>query len=205
MVFDFLYIAVMPTDCTFGVGSTGTFCDWKQPVSPAVFWETKHGQSVTPDTGPDGGYGGTGRYALVTSSGQTGAAMMMGPWMTYNASKNAQLTIAYNMYGKDVVNLTVGYEMMLYDNTVGLVPQPIVPLQTYQGDQGQGWNVMTIDLAAAIGGKRCGGGMIIFRIHITAFVDGSDLGDIAIDSIMFSSKPASKTKRNIGIRHNKTG
>ncbi|XP_065831798.1 MAM and LDL-receptor class A domain-containing protein 1-like isoform X2 [Oscarella lobularis] len=61
-------IPVMPTNCTFGVGSTGTFCDWKQPISPDVFWVTKHGQSVTPDTGPDGRLArGVVYYALCKS------------------------------------------------------------------------------------------------------------------------------------------
>ena len=196
---------VYQSPCNFGETDDvkGTFCGLTQPDGAKVLWQLKNGRTLTPNTGPSSGQGGTGTqcgsdnktiaystrfsgwYAHVISDGNKGNAELITPWLTYNETKNCMMYIAWNLNGVDVDNITFTFER-LFVTPVGYQIKTVRTF-TRRNNRGDVWIRTTFTVRTILGGQK----YVPFRVRIGGGVNGKPYGDLAIDTITFGACPGS--------------
>lgn len=155
------------SDC--GITTCALFGKWQNVSIDDIDWRTNTGSTVTSGTGPSSDTTlGTelGVYAYLEGSGCFESTASLES-KCINLNQNYTLSFAYHMYGSGMGSLHVD----IYDD--GEWHHDITP--ALEGDQGNQWNYLTVDLSAWTGKT--------VRLRIRGITGLTYASDIAIDDI----------------------
>ncbi len=151
------------TVCTLGGGWTNL----SNQSSDDIDWRVNSGSTPSSSTGPSGDVSGSGKYIYLETSGSCNdkSAVLLSPCISLANASAPQLTFNYHMYGSTINSLTVE----IFNG------QSWQSVFSKSGNQGNAWNLETINLSNYIGD------VIILRF--TGTTGSSYTGDIALDEI----------------------
>lgn len=162
--------------CSFDSG----FCQWRNEGNEDQFdWSITEGETPSKGTGPQTGFGGSGKYAFIESSSprRAGDKAML---TIYGSGEDRCLLFAYHMSGKDIDSLSV------YKQELGKGILPAL-LWNSNGNQGDDWKKAKIGIK---GGSQ-------YKLIIEAVRGRNFRGDIAIDEVGFNKGFCGKQVRMV--------
>ena len=137
-----------------------------------IDWRTNGGGTASNGTGPSSGFGNSGKYLYLESSGNCNFqdAVLYSPCIDLSGAIAPELDFAYHMYGATMGDLLVE----IFDGTSWTT------LLSVSGDQGNSWKTVNTDLSAFTGDT------VLLRFTGTT---GDDYqSDVAIDNIAIEDK-----------------
>ncbi|XP_076802493.1 MAM and LDL-receptor class A domain-containing protein 1-like [Clavelina lepadiformis] len=171
------------TDCSAYVGrcdfEQGGWCDWSQMHDDVFDWTLSTGYRCKPDTGPCVDHTKAtkdGHYLFVDSIKQVSGdlARLVSPTLRVTNSDgadNCKLRLHYHMYGENVRRLAV------YTRTQD--GGPLIQRMAKSGNKGSFWERVEVKLQPDVN--------VPFQVIIEGMAPNSDLGDLAIDDISFTT------------------
>jgi len=136
---------------------------WRDLTTDAFDWTLTSGSTPSSQTGPSGAKSGTRYLYIETSGGSAGDTAIIGT-APLLISPGTILTFAYHMYGSSMGKLAV---------KVGSDE-----VWSKEGDQGNAWNMATVDLSSKAGQT--------LSVEFIGVRGSSYRGDAAIDDVTFS-------------------
>ena len=161
------------TNCGTNTNCGATVCslsgDWTNLSNGSeddIDWRTNGGGTASNGTGPSSGFGNSGKYLYLESSGNCNfqEAVLYSPCIDLSGAIAPELEFAYHMYGQSMGDLAVE----LFDGTAW------TQIFTRTGDQGNAWNTATIDLTPFAGDT--------VLLRFTGITGDNYQSDIAIDN-----------------------
>lgn len=162
------------TNCGTNTNCGATVCslsgDWTNLSNGSeddIDWRTNGGGTASNGTGPSSGFGNSGKYLYLESSGNCNfqEAVLYSPCIDLSGAIAPELEFAYHMYGQSMGDLAVE----LFDGTAW------TQIFTRTGGQGNAWNTATIDLTPFAGDT--------VLLRFTGITGDNYQSDIAIDNI----------------------
>ncbi|WP_340199858.1 fibronectin type III domain-containing protein [Ascidiimonas sp. W6] len=182
-------VASVTTNGTGGAGCTGgissypysesfesSFGAWTQATGDDLNWTRDSGGTPSNNTGPSSGADGA-FYIFVEASGNgTGypnkQAILNSPCFDLNSASQATFSFQYHMFG----SADAGSINLEASNDNGVTWTSI---WSQTGNQGNQWNIVTLDLAAYVGGG--------LQLRFNRITGGTWQADVAIDAISLTT------------------
>ena len=151
------------TICTLGSG----WLNLSNQTSDDIDWRVNSGPTASSNTGPSSDVSSSGKYIFLESSGSCNnqRAVLLSPCINLANTTSPELSFNYHMYGASVGSLTVDVFNGQYWQSVF----------SKSGDQGNSWNLETIDLSIYTGD--------IIIVRFSGTTGSSFTSDIALDEI----------------------
>ncbi len=166
-------------------GSVSLSDGWSNITGDDFDWNVYSGATASSNTGPSNGYGGSGNYLYIEASScfsNTGRISM--PDMNLSVVSDPQLLFYYHMYGANIGTLSIEVSIDNGSNWSASI-------WTLSGDQGNAWNLATVDLSAYTTDTDV-------RIRFSGSTATDFAGDIAIDQVVVEpAKPSGLSTSNI--------
>ncbi|XP_015766522.1 PREDICTED: MAM and LDL-receptor class A domain-containing protein 1-like [Acropora digitifera] len=160
--------------CSFDNG----FCRWQNEKNDDQFdWSIRQGETPSKGTGPQAGFGGSGKYAFIEASSprRNGDKAIL---YIYGTGGSRCLTFAYHMWGEAIGSLAV-YQQELGR---GLLPLTLWSRNSRQSDR---WRQAQVDIKA----------YPHYKLTIEAVRGKNYRGDIAIDELGFTEGVCGQTNK----------
>ncbi|MEY2963063.1 MAG: hypothetical protein RL754_324 [Bacteroidota bacterium] len=131
-----------------------------------IDWRTNFGTTASSFTGPNAGFGGSGKYLYLEASQCDGKeAVLYSPCVDLSSAIQPELSFAYHMYGTQMGDLDIS----IFDGSSWTI------LWSKSGDQGNSWKTENIDLTSFAGKT------VILRFR--GITGGGYLSDMALDAV----------------------
>lgn len=166
--FDGFFSCSTASDCEQTVCSlSGGFQNAVNGTDDDIDWRINSGATPSSGTGPNGGYGNTGKYLYLEASGtcEFQVARLTTPCIDLSGAIAPQLNLAYHMSGADMGDLQITATNGVYSEV----------LANWSGDQGSNWNLANLDLSSFAGDT--------IVIEIVGTTGGGYASDMAVDEV----------------------
>ena len=149
---------------------------WNQNYTGGPFWRTNSGGTVSSNTGPVAGSGGSGQYMYLETSTGPGSSEVWSPDLDISGMSNPELSFEYHMYGATMGTMQVS----VVADTLNTVIWSISGQQQNSGTDP--WTEATVDLSPyLIYG--------VIEIRFSGNRNGSWTGDMAVDNFSIDEAP----------------